>query len=642
MRGTPDKTRVLDVKPLRTLKPVFPAYSNVPRPPPLPVPANSSHPPGFSPTDPSVASQGAQTAAAPTPLRAYRDPSESDGADDKSGIPGTASRKKARRSKDWLPVNNDYVVPLNSSQRDDGNEELVDFVLMTFDGLRRKLSQLEDAREGSMGLIKRVDLKVGNVMMSKGFRTNMRRRIGAVPGVKVGDIFFFRMELCVVGLHAHPMGGIDYANIGDGPVDEAVALSIVSSGMYDDDTGDSNVLIYSGQGGGTTSKDKQATDQKLVRGNLALERSLRRANVVRVIRGVKDPFAANSKVYLYDGLYTIQESWSEKGKVGANAFKYKLVRIQGQPVAFAVWKTIERWKELVSTRPGLIVADLTGGAESSVVPVVNEVDNKKGPEYFNYFYTLRYFRSYSLIETSHGCDCHECKPDNPNCSCIQANGGLSPYTGNGILVGRRPVLHECGPSCLCYPNCKNRVSQTGLKVRLEVFKTKDRGWGLHSWDPLRAGAFICEYAGEVIDKAKLVQQLDGGEVNDYVFDTSRVSDTFKWNHESDLLEESNFDESSEEFNLPSTLIITAKNMGNVARFMNHSCYPNVFWQPVIYQNKNETFLHIAFYAKKHIPPLTELTYDYGTLPSNGDDSGVEYRQRSCLCGYGKCRGYFSV
>ncbi|KAI4372868.1 hypothetical protein MLD38_011052 [Melastoma candidum] len=168
-------------------------------------------------------------------------------------------------------------------------------------------------------------------------------------------------------MHAHSIGGIEYANIGDGLVDEAVCLSIVSSGIYVDNTGDGNVLIYTGKGRGTTSKYKQATDQMLV--------------------------------YLYDGLYTVQELWSEKGKVNVNAFKYKLGKIEGQPVAFAVWKTIER------------------------------------------------------------------------------------------------------------------VSQTGLKVRLEVFMTKDGGWGLRSWDPLRAGASICEYAGEVIDKAKLVQQLDTREVN---------------------------------------------------------------------------------------------------------------------------------
>ncbi|KAK3034681.1 hypothetical protein RJ639_032442, partial [Escallonia herrerae] len=373
------------------------------------------------------------------------------------------------------------------------------------------------------------------------------------------------------------------------------------------------VLIYSGQGGNVNNKDKEVADQKLERGNLALERSLHHANAVRVIRGMKDTINQTAKVYVYDGLYTIRESWTEKGKSGCNIFKYKLVRLPGQTSAFAIWQSLRKWKEGLTSRTGLVLPDLTSGAESIPVSLVNEVDDEKGPAYFTYFPGLKYSKSFKLLQPSLGCNCHKaCLPGDLNCSCIRQNGGDFPYTANGVLVSRTPLVHECGPTCPCFPNCKNRVSQTGLKLRMEVFKTTSRGWGLRSWDPIRAGSFICEFAGEVIES------LNGNEEenDEYVFDTNRrYNSSFKWNYEPKLLDKETTDESTEEYKIPSRLVISAKTVGNVARFLNHSCCPNVFWQPVIYEHNNESFLHIAFFAIKHIPPMTELTYDYGITQS---------------------------
>lgn len=723
-----DKSRVLDVKPLRTLVPVFPNSAQAP--PFVCSPPSGPFPPGFSPfypfsippvsqsspernpqTDPTRATTNQDwgtpfghqtqtpTAPTPTPIRSFRPPQQprattpphvsvvSNGDTGSSmdtsrdttlpkqsvNVEGSfdefnetqkqtpphlrnsnSSRKKARKSTQYVgfSLSSDDVngssgntlMGLSTFQRDEGNRELVDYVSIMFDALRRRLGQLEDSKEGLSGVVKRADLKAGNILMSKGFRTNMRKRIGVVPGVEIGDIFFFRIEMCLLGLHSQSMAGIDYMNIRGGLEDEPVALSIVSAGGYDDDADDGDVIIYSGQGG-TNRKDKQAVDQKLERGNLALEKSLQRANEVRVIRGMKDSVNPLSKVYFYDGLYTIQESWTEKGKSGGNVFKYKLVRMPGQPSAFTVWKSIQKWKDGFTSRSGLILPDLTSGAEKMPVSLVNDVDDEKGPAYFTYFPGLKYAKSFTLSQSSFGCNCHKgCQPGDLNCSCIRKNGGDFPYIANGILVSRKPLLHECGPTCPCFPNCKNRVSQTGLKVRLEVFKTKEKGWGLRSWDPIRAGTFICEYAGEVIDKVK--DKHNGDEGDDYIFDTSRVYDSsFKWNYEPELIDEERSSDSNENYNLPSPLLISAKNVGNVARFMNHSCNPNAFWQPVLYEHNSESYLHIAFYAIKHIPPMTELTYDYGVSKSEnveaqGSSSSMFHGRKKCLCGSSKCKDYF--
>ncbi|KAJ6704923.1 HISTONE-LYSINE N-METHYLTRANSFERASE H3 LYSINE-9 SPECIFIC SUVH1 [Salix purpurea] len=168
------------------------------------------------------------------------------------------------------------------------------------------------------------------------------------------------------------------------------------------------------------------------------------------------------------------------------------------------------------------------------------------------------------------------------------------------------MIHECGPTCPCFPNCKNRVSQTGLKFHLEVFKTKGRGWGLRSWDPIRAGTFICEYAGEVIEKVS--QGGEEGDGDDYVFDTSRVYESFRWNYEPGLVEDSSV-EAIEEPKVPSPLVISSKNVGNVARFMNH-----------------------------------KLTYDYGKSrvgEAEADGVSTPRGRRKCLCGALRCQGYFA-
>jgi hypothetical protein len=36
------------------------------------------------------------------------------------------------------------------------------------------------------------------------------------------------------------------------------------------------------------------------------------------------------------------------------------------------------------------------------------------------------------------------------------------------LIEPRDIIVECGPQCGCGPNCENKISQKGLKYRLEV------------------------------------------------------------------------------------------------------------------------------------------------------------------------------
>uniref|UniRef100_A0A6M2ETL7 Histone-lysine N-methyltransferase n=1 Tax=Populus davidiana TaxID=266767 RepID=A0A6M2ETL7_9ROSI len=665
--GSIDKSRVLNVKPLRTLTPVFSAPPNsnsFPQgsAPFVCVPPAGPFPPGVSPFFPfsgipnqSVPSGDHTPISSAVPINSFRsaEPPSARAANGNAGSSRRANRnnrvveedgygdiqtwssqsisqKRTKGKKDKIAspdvdmdvmVENIYqsynLVEFEEARRYNGDKDSVGCVLLVYNLLRRQIVQLEDSKEATAGQSRRPDLKAGNVLMTKGVRTNAKKRVGAVPGVEIGDIFFFRMELCTIGLHAPIMAGIDYMSVKVSQDEEPIAVSIVSSGGYEDDVEEDDGLIYSGQG--------KEMDQKLERGNLALEKSLHRGNDIRVTRGIKDVGNPTGKVYVYDGLYRIQESWVEKGKSGSNVFRYKLGRLPGQPDAYKMWKKIQQWKDGIIPRMGIILPDLTSGAETLPVSLVNDVDHEKGPAYFNYSPTLKYSKPVPR-DPFVGCACNgACLPGNENCDCVQKNGGYLPHIVNGVIVSQKSVIYECGPPCQCPPTCRNRVSQGGLRLRLEVFKTKDRGWGLRSWDPIRAGAFICVYAGEAVDDSE-AQELAGENEDDHIFYGTRIYQPLEV-LPGDL---------NNAPNLQFPLIINARNAGNVARFINHSCSPNLFWQPVLRGNSKEFDLHIAFYAIRHIPPMTELTYCYGMVPPEKADCG----KRKCLCGSPKCRGFF--
>lgn len=71
---------------------------------------------------------------------------------------------------------------------------------MVYDSVR-VLAMAEE--EGNFNVRRvRSDLKASATMRSRGLWLNRDKRIvGAIPGICIGDVFLYRMELCVVGLH---------------------------------------------------------------------------------------------------------------------------------------------------------------------------------------------------------------------------------------------------------------------------------------------------------------------------------------------------------------------------------------------------------------------------------------------------------
>lgn len=153
---------------------------------------------------------------------------------------------------------------------------------------------------------------------------NTRQCTGDIPGIEVGDKFNWMAELNVVGLHHQYLSGIDYMS----KYGKIIATSIVASGRYANSS-DGDTLIYSGHGGNpSVVHGRLPTDQKLERGNLALKNSMEERTPVRVIKGLN---YSKTKVYVYDGLYYVNDFWQEKGPFGKYVFKFSLKRILGQP-----------------------------------------------------------------------------------------------------------------------------------------------------------------------------------------------------------------------------------------------------------------------------------------------------------------------
>ncbi|CAZ81117.1 unnamed protein product [Tuber melanosporum] len=75
------------------------------------------------------------------------------------------------------------------------------------------------------------------------------------------------------------------------------------------------------------------------------------------------------------------------------------------------------------------------------------------------------------------------------------------YDNNGRVI--RPndtVIMECNVCCKCSDECQNRVVQRGRTLRLEIFMTKNCGWGLRTLEPIQKGTYIDSYLGLVITR----------------------------------------------------------------------------------------------------------------------------------------------
>ncbi|GFP80295.1 histone-lysine n-methyltransferase h3 lysine-9 specific suvh5 [Phtheirospermum japonicum] len=545
----------------------------------------------------------------------------------------SALKSAVGHKKQNFEVNLPPFGPNSSNQGDARNK--VRNTLRVFNAICRKLLQQEESNskpeeEGKSKRKKanRIDLLAAKAIKEKGQEVNTGKPIlGDVPGVEVGDEFQYRTELAIVGIHRLYQAGIDSMKLSN---DLLVATSIVSSGSYTDDLENADVLVYSGQGGNVVGKQKEKPqDQKLEKGNLALKNSIDAETPVRVIRGWKekaiDPLDPKSKMfmtYVYDGLYTVKKYWTEKGSHGKQVFMFELRRNPGQPEL--AWKELKKTKKSKS-RPGVCVTDISGGKEAFAICAVNTIDDDKPPP-FNYISKMMYPEWYNPDPPA-GCDCTGRCSDSRKCKCAVRNDGEIPYNRNGALVETKHLVYECGPHCKCPPSCYNRVSQRGIRLQLDIFKTESRGWGVRALTSIPSGSFICEYAGELLEDTEAERRIGNDE---YLFDIGQNLSDSSMKPEDQAL--------SAELVEDGGFTIDACRDGNIGRFINHSCSPNLYAQNVIYDHDDLKTPHIMLFAMENIPPLQELTYHYNYSVDQITDSSGNIKVKKCYCGTAQCTG----
>ncbi|KAG8390213.1 hypothetical protein BUALT_Bualt01G0060500 [Buddleja alternifolia] len=496
------------------------------------------------------------------------------------------AKSLASCSRNYDASVNEAVSPKEEQEKMDRKK--VKEALKLFQEIYKHLSDEEKAkRKGEFIGARRTDIEAAERLKKKGKFIHSKKQFGHIPGISIGDRFRLRAELAVIGLHRQYTSGIDYM-VHEG---KKFATSVVNSGRYENKAKTVDILIYSGQGGrkGFGNKAEQV-DQKLERGNLALANSMEREYPIRVIHKCHDKEGSS---YVYDGLYFVKRFWREKDQ-GKFVFKFELLRISGQE-KFSRRNPIESRKLKSSCKECCVVGDVSEGRENMQISVMNGVDGEK-PEIFSYITEVSYPEWFKEIHQS-GCDCTNGCSSSIRCRCSFKNRGEIPFTEKGAIIGPRPVVYECGPSCKCPPSCMNRVTQHGPRIKFELFKTESRGWGVRSRSYISSGSFVCEFVGK-LRQIKDKQKVDCGQ--------GRFSGFVK-------LGSGKYDASSAEGSSDRNetgFILDAKESGNVGRFIGYSSSPNLLIQRVLYNHDDERMPHIMMFAAKNIPPMQELTCDY--------------------------------
>jgi len=210
------------------------------------------------------------------------------------------------------------------------------------------------------------------------------------------------------------------------------------------------------------------------------------------------------------------------------------------------------------------------------------------------------------------CSCEGDCASNPNCQCIMRNGQRSPYSDGRIDFSKGKIF-ECGPQCSCQASCSLRLTQKGVTAPLVVCRTGPKGFGVMTMKVILKGSFVCVYVGERVTEDALVQQ-ENEKMRNLKSHSGFVTYAFQ------------IHDGSERFNLDSEYI------GNVARFFNHSCNPNLRPIKVVGASSAKSVPTMCFFALRRIEPGEELTWKYV--------SGIKAKSgQICHCDAENCVGY---
>ncbi|XP_048881567.1 histone-lysine N-methyltransferase SETDB1-B-like [Brienomyrus brachyistius] len=164
-------------------------------------------------------------------------------------------------------------------------------------------------------------------------------------------------------------------------------------------------------------------------------------------------------------------------------------------------------------KPFYFIQDITNGREDIPLSCVNEIDGTPPPSVA--YSKERIPADGVFINTSLdflvGCDCTDGCRNKSKCACHQLTLQATACTPGGQMNMNAGYsykrleeclptgVYECNKRCRCNPQmCINRLVQHGLQVRLQLFKTQNKGWGIRCLDDVAKGSFVCIYAGKIL------------------------------------------------------------------------------------------------------------------------------------------------
>lgn len=150
----------------------------------------------------------------------------------------------------------------------------------------------------------------------------------------------------------------------------------------------------------------------------------------------------------------------------------------------------------------------------------------------------------------------------------------------------RTDIRTCLEDCNC--SCSVKSFDFFPDIGFTIFRTKQRGWGLRSSSTILKGQFVTSYVGEIIDEKERSRRCANGETT-YMLDLDFESfDSYK--------------------------TVDSMHKGNLSRFINHSCNPNLCIHPIYDALTPPDCPRVGFFALYQIPAGEELTFDYSAPP----------------------------
>uniref|UniRef100_A0A8C3A4Y6 Euchromatic histone-lysine N-methyltransferase 1a n=1 Tax=Cyclopterus lumpus TaxID=8103 RepID=A0A8C3A4Y6_CYCLU len=276
-----------------------------------------------------------------------------------------------------------------------------------------------------------------------------------------------------------------------------------------------------------------------------------------------------------------------------------------------VWTALNTNKKLTDARRGrdshgerVLSRDISRGYEAVPITCVNGVDSEPSPDNFKYIPDNCVTSPLNIDrDITHLQHC-SCTDDCSSSTCMCGQLSLQCWydsVSSHFCQREPPVLFECNHACSCWRTCRNRVVQNGLRARLQLFRTQKMGWGVRAMQDIPQGTFICEYVGEIITDA----EADKRENDSFLFTLeNKVGDVH---------------------------CIDARLFGNIGRFINHLCEPNLLAVRVFTMHQDLRFPRIAFFSSKSIKAGDQIGFDYGDHYWR-----VKSKYFSCQCGSFKC------